>query len=257
VRLKDVRDVLLDTGLGTGGYSVMEQGRIDARAVGQPRARRAIFEEAAGIARFKLQKKEALRRLERTDQNLARATDLLEERTRRIRGLRVQAGKARRFQELQLALRDLRRRWRCAKARRCAVRVQQQEALAALQEAAGRHEAERAAAAAAMAGDDTAIRAADGALRQCRRSCRAAGRLSTWTASGAARNAQRETDRRAEAERDQAAARRSMPQRDERLRELLRARTRWRHKEAELIELHASSRASAVSSRRPSGLAAS
>src|SRR5712672_3628181 len=66
VRLKDVRDVLLDTGLGTGGYSVMEQGRIDAVLSANPEARRAIFEEAAGIARFKLQKKEALRKLERT-----------------------------------------------------------------------------------------------------------------------------------------------------------------------------------------------
>ena len=58
VRLKDVRDVLLDTGLGTGGYSVMEQGRIDAVLSANPEARRAIFEEAAGISRFKLQKKE-------------------------------------------------------------------------------------------------------------------------------------------------------------------------------------------------------
>ena len=88
VRLKDVRDVLLDTGLGTGGYSVMEQGRIDAVLSANPEARRAIFEEAAGIARFKLQKKESLRKLERTDQNLARVTDLLEERSRRIRSLR-------------------------------------------------------------------------------------------------------------------------------------------------------------------------
>ena len=80
VRLKDVRDVLLDTGLGTGGYSVMEQGRIDAVLSANPEARRAIFEEAAGISRFKLQKKESLRKLERTDQNLSRVTDLLEER---------------------------------------------------------------------------------------------------------------------------------------------------------------------------------
>ena len=108
VRLKDVRDVLLDTGLGTSGYSVMEQGRIDAVLSANPDARRAIFEEAAGVARFKIQKKEALRKLERTDQNLARITDLLEERSRRIRSLRIQAGKARRWQELQAALRDLR-----------------------------------------------------------------------------------------------------------------------------------------------------
>lgn len=108
VRLKDVRDVLLDTGLGTGGYSVMEQGRIDAVLSANPEARRAIFEEAAGVSRFKLQKKETLRKLERTDQNLARATDLLEERSRRIRSLRIQAGKARRHHELQQSLGALR-----------------------------------------------------------------------------------------------------------------------------------------------------
>src|SRR5436190_16575695 len=108
VRLRDVRDTLLDTGLGTGGYSVMEQGRIDAVLSANPEARRAIFEEAAGVARFKLQKKEALRKIERTDQNLARVTDLLEERARRIRSLRIQAGKARRFQEIHGRLRDLR-----------------------------------------------------------------------------------------------------------------------------------------------------
>jgi len=108
VRLKDVRDVLLDTGLGSGGYSVMEQGRIDAVLSANPEARRAIFEEAAGVARFKLQKKESLRKLDRTDQNLARVTDLLEERGRRIRSLRIQAGKARRYRVLQATLCDLR-----------------------------------------------------------------------------------------------------------------------------------------------------
>ncbi len=108
VRLKDVKDMLMDTGLGVGAYSVMEQGRIDALLSADPVARRAIFEEAAGISKFKVQKKEALRRLERTEQNLARVTDLLEDRHRRIRSLKVQAGKARRFRELKESLRDLR-----------------------------------------------------------------------------------------------------------------------------------------------------
>ncbi len=107
-RLKDVRDFLLDTGLGVGAYSVMEQGRIDAVLSADPEERRAIFEEAAGISRFKLQKRETLRRLERTEINLARAKDLLEERGRRIRSLKIQAGKARRFLELRERLRDLR-----------------------------------------------------------------------------------------------------------------------------------------------------
>ncbi|MEM7199448.1 MAG: chromosome segregation protein SMC [Planctomycetota bacterium] len=104
-RLKDVRSTLMDTGLGVGAYSVMEQGRIDAVLSADPEERRAIFEEAAGISRFKLQKRETLRRLDRTEQNLARVTDLLEERGRRIRSLKVQASKARRFRELRRELR--------------------------------------------------------------------------------------------------------------------------------------------------------
>src|SRR5690606_147643 len=64
VRLKDVRDLLMDTGLGVGAYSVMEQGRIDAVLSADPESRRAIFEEAAGISKFKLQKRESLRKLE-------------------------------------------------------------------------------------------------------------------------------------------------------------------------------------------------
>ncbi len=108
VRLKDVRDLLMDTGLGVGAYSVMEQGRIDALLSANAVDRRAIFEEAAGISRFKVQKKETLRRLERTEQNLSRVTDLLEERQRRIRSLKIQAGKARRYTELKDSLRDLR-----------------------------------------------------------------------------------------------------------------------------------------------------
>ena len=108
VRLKDVRDVLMDTGLGVGAYSVMEQGRIDAVLSANPEDRRAIFEEAAGISRFKLQKRETLRKLDRTEINLQRVKDLLEERGRRIRSLKIQAGKARRYHELRHELRDLR-----------------------------------------------------------------------------------------------------------------------------------------------------
>ena len=107
VRLKDVRDVLMDTGLGVGAYSVMEQGRIDAVLSANPESRRAIFEEAAGISRFKLQKRESLRKLERTETNLSRVKDLIEERSRRIRSLKVQAGKARRYKEIKARLRDL------------------------------------------------------------------------------------------------------------------------------------------------------
>ena len=106
VRLKDVRTAMMDTGLGVGAYSVMEQGRIDALLSANPQDRRAIFEEAAGISKFKAQKREALRKLDRTEQNLARVTDLVEERGRRIRSLKIQASRARRYGELRDQLRD-------------------------------------------------------------------------------------------------------------------------------------------------------
>jgi chromosome segregation protein len=125
VRLKDVRDLLMDTGLGVGAYSVMEQGRIDAVLSAEPESRRAIFEEAAGISKFKLQKKESLRKLERTELNLARVKDLLEERSRRIRSLKIQAGKARRWQELRDQVRDFRSAVAVQDAR--AFRIRQEE----------------------------------------------------------------------------------------------------------------------------------
>ncbi len=108
VRRKDLKELLLDTGLGVGAYSVMEQGKIDAVLSANPEERRRIFEEASGISRFKLRRKEAVRKLERTEQNLLRLGDLLEEKHKRLRSLKIQAGRARRYQELRARLRDLR-----------------------------------------------------------------------------------------------------------------------------------------------------
>ena len=108
VRRKDLKELLLDTGLGVGAYSVMEQGKIDAVLSANPEERRRIFEEASGISRFKLRRKEAVRKLERTEQNLLRLGDLLEEKQKRLRSLKIQAGRARRYQELRNRLRDLR-----------------------------------------------------------------------------------------------------------------------------------------------------
>ena len=71
-RLRDIRDLLAGTGMGTQAYSVIEQGKVDVLLQSSPRDRRIIFEEAAGISRFKMRKLEALRRLERVDQNLLR-----------------------------------------------------------------------------------------------------------------------------------------------------------------------------------------
>ncbi|MFO1077755.1 MAG: chromosome segregation protein SMC [Planctomycetota bacterium] len=239
VRLKDVRDVLLDTGLGTGGYSVMEQGRIDAVLSANPEARRAIFEEAAGISRFKLQKKEALRKLERTDQNLARATDLLEERSKRIRSLRIQAGKARRWHELQGALRDLRAA--LAVVDGSAVRAEAAaiaERLGGLQGALAEAEAGQRASASQVSAADEAIAGYATALEQVQDELRRCQNDLTSHRERAESQAHRAADRLAEIERSQSRTVALAEQRDERGDALELARADLAAREGELIELH-------------------
>ena len=107
-RLRDIRDLLAGTGMGTQAYSVIEQGKVDILLQSSPRDRRMIFEEAAGISRFKLKKIEALRRLERVDQNLLRLSDIVDEVEGRLRSVRIQAGKARRYKEYTDRLQELR-----------------------------------------------------------------------------------------------------------------------------------------------------
>ncbi|MFN0008919.1 MAG: AAA family ATPase, partial [Planctomycetota bacterium] len=97
VRLKDVREMLFDTGLGSRGYSVLEQGRIDAVLSANPLERRRIFEEAAGISRYRQRKVEAELRLSKVADDMARLDDLLGELSTRVRSLKIQAGKAERF----------------------------------------------------------------------------------------------------------------------------------------------------------------
>ncbi len=99
-RLKDIHEILMDTGIGRTAYSIMEQGKIDLLLSSKPEDRRTVFEEAAGITKFKSQKKEALRKLEYTEANLLRVTDIIEEVKRQINSLNRQANKARRYQEL-------------------------------------------------------------------------------------------------------------------------------------------------------------
>jgi len=96
-RLKDVRALLLDTGVGTTSYSVIEQGQIDRILRANPRERRLVFEEAAGINRFLDQRREAERKLERVAQNLARVSDIIEEVQRQLRSVKYQAARARTF----------------------------------------------------------------------------------------------------------------------------------------------------------------
>ena len=107
-RLRDIRDLLSGTGMGTQAYSVIEQGKVDILLQSSARDRRIIFEEAAGISRFKLRKLEALRRLERVEQNLLRLHDIVDEVENRLRSVRAQAGKARRYKEYSDRLQELR-----------------------------------------------------------------------------------------------------------------------------------------------------
>jgi len=104
-RLKDIHQLFMDTGVGRSAYSIMEQGKIDQILSSRPEDRRAIFEEAAGITKYKAQKKEALRKLEYTDVNLVRVQDIIKEVKRQIGSLQRQAGKARRYQALMQNLR--------------------------------------------------------------------------------------------------------------------------------------------------------
>ncbi|MCF6313860.1 MAG: chromosome segregation protein SMC [Verrucomicrobiales bacterium] len=106
-RLKDITELLMDTGIGRTSYSIMEQGKIDMLLSSKPEDRRAVFEEAAGITKFKAQKKEALRKLDYTEANLVRLADIIAEVERQMRSLQRQAGKARRFKSLHTDLKVL------------------------------------------------------------------------------------------------------------------------------------------------------
>src|SRR5713101_326348 len=106
-RLKDVQQLFMGTGVGRSSYSIMAQGNITQILSSKPEDRRLIFEEAAGITKFKSQKKEALRKLEYTDQNLLRVSDLIREVKRQIGSLQRQAGKARRYKSLMIELQHL------------------------------------------------------------------------------------------------------------------------------------------------------
>jgi chromosome segregation protein len=107
-RLKDIRELFFDTGVGVDAYSVIEQGRVAAMLEANPDERRLIFEEAAGISKFKAKKKESQRKLERVDQNLIRLHDIVEEVEKRLRSVKIQAGRARTYQEYSVRLNELR-----------------------------------------------------------------------------------------------------------------------------------------------------
>lgn len=109
-RLKDIREMFLDTGIGADAYSIIEQGKVDAMLLASPQERRVIFEEAAGVAKYKQRRIEAQRKLDRTEQNLTGTREQLDSTERRLRLVRGQAAKARKFVELDADLKA----WRTA-----------------------------------------------------------------------------------------------------------------------------------------------
>ena len=106
-RLKDVRELFMDTGVSAKAYSILEQGQIEHLVSASKTDRRFIFEEAAGISKYKAHKKEALRKLERTEQNLLRLADILGEVGKRLRSVKLQAGKARNYLQYTQRLKEL------------------------------------------------------------------------------------------------------------------------------------------------------
>src|SRR5436190_14351431 len=106
-RLKDVRDLFYDTGMGSHAYSVIERSMVDHVLSDGSGHRRFLFEEASGITKYKSRKKEALNKLDATEIDLTRLNDIVFELERELRSLARQVGKARRYQRLRDQIRDL------------------------------------------------------------------------------------------------------------------------------------------------------
>src|SRR5262245_47963152 len=107
VRLRDVVDLFLGTGIGTKAYSIIEQGRIGLIVSSKPEDRRLLIEEAAGITKYKLKKKTAERKMESTRQNLLRVSDILGEIDKQLSSLRRQAQKAERYKKYKAEMKDI------------------------------------------------------------------------------------------------------------------------------------------------------
>ncbi len=106
-RLKDIRELFMDTGVGARAYSILEQGQIEQLLSVSKTDRRVIFEEAAGISKYKAHRKEALRKLEYTEQNLLRLADILGEVQKQLRSVKLAAGKARNYLRYSQRLKEL------------------------------------------------------------------------------------------------------------------------------------------------------
>ncbi len=107
-RLKDIKELFLGTGVGGSCYSIMEQGKIESLLQVNAQERRFVFEEAAGISKYKTKKREAMLKLEKVEQNLLRANDIIEEVQKQLRSIKLQAAKARKYNERVVRLKELR-----------------------------------------------------------------------------------------------------------------------------------------------------
>ena len=105
-RLRDISELFMDTGIGVDAYSVMEQSKIDLILNVRPEERRFLFDEVAGITKYKHRKKTALRKLEQTEQNLARINDVIQELQRETESLKKQAEQARHYNTQQAQLKQ-------------------------------------------------------------------------------------------------------------------------------------------------------
>lgn len=106
VRLKDITDLLHDSGIGKEGYSIIGQGRVEQIISSKPEDRRGIFEEAAGIAKFKARKIDAERKLERTHENLTRLNDIIAEIERQVGPLKTQSENAKKYLDFKSELKN-------------------------------------------------------------------------------------------------------------------------------------------------------
>lgn len=107
-RLKDIKELFLGTGVGGSCYSLIEQGKVDTLLQANAQERRFVFEEAAGISKYKTKKRETMLKLEKVEQNLLRLNDIIEEVQKQLRSIKLQAAKARKYNEQVIILRDLR-----------------------------------------------------------------------------------------------------------------------------------------------------
>ena len=105
-RLRDIQEIFMDTGAGSKGFSIIEQGRIGEMVTAKPEQRRTLIEEVAGITKFKVRKRESQRKLASTDQNLVRLQDRISEQKRQLDSLQRQVQRAERYRNLKKEVQD-------------------------------------------------------------------------------------------------------------------------------------------------------